>query len=49
MEAIRVVLDKKLLQVTDHAAVRTTRNRSALVREDPDALLRFILRRRLFV
>ena len=31
--AIQVVIDKKLLQVTDRAALRTKRNRSALVRD----------------
>lgn len=33
METIQVVLDKKLLQATDRAALRTKRNRSALVRD----------------
>ena len=33
METIQVVLDKKLLQATDHAARQTKRNRSALVRD----------------
>jgi metal-responsive CopG/Arc/MetJ family transcriptional regulator len=33
METIQVVLDKKLLQATDKAALRTKQNRSALVRE----------------
>jgi metal-responsive CopG/Arc/MetJ family transcriptional regulator len=33
METIQVVLDKTLLQATDHAARRTRRNRSALVRD----------------
>ena len=32
METIQVVLDKKLLQATDHAARHTKQNRSALVR-----------------
>jgi len=33
METIQVVLDKKLLQATDRAALLTKRNRSALVRD----------------
>ena len=33
METIQVVLDKKLLRATDRAALRTKRNRSALVRD----------------
>jgi metal-responsive CopG/Arc/MetJ family transcriptional regulator len=33
METIQVVLDKKLLQATDHAARHTKQNRSALVRD----------------
>jgi len=33
METIQIVLDKTLLQATDHAARRTRRNRSALVRD----------------
>lgn len=33
METIQVVLDKKLLVATDQAALRTKRNRSALVRD----------------
>ena len=33
METIQVVLDKKLLQAADHAARRTKRNRSALIRD----------------
>ena|SRR5579872_6254058 len=33
METIQVVLDKKLLQATDHAARHTRQNRSALVRD----------------
>ena len=33
METIQIVVDKKLLQATDHAAKRTKRNRSALVRD----------------
>lgn len=33
METIQVVIDKKLLQATDSAALRTKRNRSALVRD----------------
>lgn len=33
VETIQVVLDKKLLQATDRAALRTKRNRSALVRD----------------
>ena len=41
METIQVVLDKKLLQATDRAALRTKRNRSALVR---DALREHLLR-----
>jgi metal-responsive CopG/Arc/MetJ family transcriptional regulator len=32
VETIQVVLDKKLLQATDRAALQTKRNRSALVR-----------------
>ena len=32
MEIIQVVLDTKLLQATDRAALRTRRNRSALIR-----------------
>ena len=33
VETIQVVLDKELLQATDQAALRTKRNRSALVRD----------------
>ncbi|MGD0870236.1 MAG: ribbon-helix-helix protein, CopG family [Bryobacteraceae bacterium] len=33
METIQVVLDTKLLQATDRAALRTKRNRSALIRD----------------
>jgi metal-responsive CopG/Arc/MetJ family transcriptional regulator len=33
MEAVQIVLDKKLLQAADRAARRTKLNRSALVRE----------------
>ena len=33
MEIIQVVLDTKLLQATDRAALRTKRNRSALIRD----------------
>jgi len=33
METIQIVLDKKLLRDTDRAALRTKRNRSALVRD----------------
>jgi metal-responsive CopG/Arc/MetJ family transcriptional regulator len=33
LETIQVVLDKKLLQATDRAALQTKRNRSALVRD----------------
>jgi metal-responsive CopG/Arc/MetJ family transcriptional regulator len=33
METIQIVLDKQLLDATDHAARRTKRNRSALVRD----------------
>src|SRR3984885_8868416 len=33
VETIQVVLDKKLLEATDRAALRTKRNRSALVRD----------------
>jgi metal-responsive CopG/Arc/MetJ family transcriptional regulator len=33
METIQVVLDKELLVATDRAALRTKRNRSALIRE----------------
>ena len=33
MEIIQVVLDTKLLHATDRAALRTKRNRSALIRE----------------
>ena len=33
METIQIVLDKKLLDATDRAALRTKRNRSALVRD----------------
>jgi len=33
VETIQVVLDKELLQATDHAALRAKRNRSALVRD----------------
>jgi metal-responsive CopG/Arc/MetJ family transcriptional regulator len=33
METVQVVLDKKLLQAADRAAVKTKQNRSALVRE----------------
>jgi metal-responsive CopG/Arc/MetJ family transcriptional regulator len=33
METIQIVLDKTLLHATDHAARRTRRNRSALVRD----------------
>jgi len=33
VETIQIVLDKKLLQATDRAALRTKRNRSALVRD----------------
>lgn len=33
METIQIVLDKKLLQAADKAAVRTKQNRSALVRD----------------
>ena len=33
METVQVVLDKKLLQAADHAARRSKKNRSALVRD----------------
>ena len=33
METIQVVLDGKLLQAADRAALRTKRNRSALIRD----------------
>jgi metal-responsive CopG/Arc/MetJ family transcriptional regulator len=33
METIQIVLEKALLQATDHAARRMKRNRSALVRD----------------
>lgn len=33
METIQVVLDKRLLQAADKAALRTKQNRSALVRD----------------
>lgn len=33
METIQIVLDKELLKATDQAAQRTSRNRSALVRD----------------
>jgi metal-responsive CopG/Arc/MetJ family transcriptional regulator len=33
VETIQVVLDKKLLEATDRAAVQTKQNRSALVRD----------------
>jgi metal-responsive CopG/Arc/MetJ family transcriptional regulator len=33
MEIVQIVLDKKLLQAADEAALRTKRNRSALVRD----------------
>lgn len=33
MEIIQIVVDKKLLQATDHAARRSNQNRSALVRD----------------
>jgi metal-responsive CopG/Arc/MetJ family transcriptional regulator len=33
MEIVQIVLDKKLLQAADQAAKRTSRNRSALVRD----------------
>ncbi len=33
VETIQVVLDKKLLEATDRAALRTKQNRSALVRD----------------
>jgi metal-responsive CopG/Arc/MetJ family transcriptional regulator len=33
MEIIQVVLDTKLLHATDRAALRTKRNRSALIRD----------------
>ena len=33
VETIQVVIDSKLLQATDRAALRTKRNRSALVRD----------------
>jgi metal-responsive CopG/Arc/MetJ family transcriptional regulator len=33
METIQVVLDTKLLRATDRAALRTKRNRSALIRD----------------
>jgi metal-responsive CopG/Arc/MetJ family transcriptional regulator len=33
METIQVVLDAKLLQAADRAALRTKRNRSALIRD----------------
>jgi metal-responsive CopG/Arc/MetJ family transcriptional regulator len=33
METIQVVLDAKLLQITDRVARRTRQNRSALIRE----------------
>jgi metal-responsive CopG/Arc/MetJ family transcriptional regulator len=33
METIQVVLETKLLQATDRAALRTKRNRSALIRD----------------
>ena len=41
METVQIVLDKQLLQATDQAALRTKRNRSALVR---DALREHLLR-----
>ena len=40
METIQIVLDKKLLLATDHAARRAKRNRSALVRDALRAHLR---------
>jgi metal-responsive CopG/Arc/MetJ family transcriptional regulator len=40
METIQVVLDAKLLEATDHAARRTKRNRSALIRDALRAHLR---------
>jgi metal-responsive CopG/Arc/MetJ family transcriptional regulator len=33
MEAVQIVLDKRLLQAADQAAKRTRKNRSALVRD----------------
>lgn len=33
METIQIVLDKRLLQAADHAARRTKKNRSALIRD----------------
>ncbi len=33
MQIVQIVLDKKLLHATDHAAKRTRQNRSALVRD----------------
>jgi metal-responsive CopG/Arc/MetJ family transcriptional regulator len=33
METIQIVLDKELLQAADRVALRTKRNRSALVRD----------------
>lgn len=33
MQIIQVVIDKKLLQAADQAALRTKRNRSALMRD----------------
>jgi hypothetical protein len=33
METVQIVLDKELLQAADRAALRTKRNRSALVRD----------------
>jgi predicted transcriptional regulator len=33
METVQIVLDKELLRATDQAALRTRRNRSALVRD----------------
>lgn len=33
MQIVQIVLDKRLLRAADHAAKRTRRNRSALVRD----------------
>jgi len=33
METVQVVLDRKLLQAADRAALRTKQNRSALIRD----------------
>ena len=40
MKIVQIVLDKKLLRATDQAAKRTSRNRSALVRDALRAHLR---------